>query len=109
MLLGDFNQQREWDYARDEWDRIQSGMRRRGSCVDDGVAGMLEERGFACAWDNSNPAPRINWETPHPPATHWSGTIVDYSYGRNVSPMAVSIGPTGWSDHRMTVCDWTWR
>ena len=44
-----------------------------------------------------------------PPATHWSGTVVDFSYGRNVAPVSVSVGAPGLSDHRMTVCDWSWE
>ena len=49
----------------------------------------------------------VNWDTAYPPATHWSGTIVDYSYGLN-NHHYVSIGPDNWSDHRLTVVDWTW-
>lgn len=109
VLVGDLNQQRENDYAPEEWELIRSGMETRGSCQDDGVAQLLSDQGFVCAWDSKAPhPPKTNWETAHPPATHWSGTIVDYSYGRNVSPLNVSVGPDGWSDHRMTVCDWTW-
>ena len=106
VLVADLNQQRENDYRPDEWERIRSGMLYRRSSQDDGVAKMLADRGFVCAWD-STPPPDTNWETSHAPATHWSGTIVDYSYGCNVSPLAVSIGCAGWSDHRMTVCDWS--
>jgi len=134
VLAGDLNQQRSHDYAQDgEWRKICSGMDFRHSCHDDGVANVLTDQGFTCAWDSTLPCYKstlsrsiltnndsaennegtttivtTNWETSHPPATHWSGTIVDYSYGCNVSPVAVSISPCGWSDHRMTVCDWTW-
>jgi endonuclease/exonuclease/phosphatase family metal-dependent hydrolase len=108
VLMGDLNQQREQDYSEDEWDRIHSGMIYRRSSVDDGVATMLLERGFVCAWD-AHPSPDTNWETKYPPATHWTGTIVDYSYSYgDVLPLAVSILPTVLSDHRMTICDWTW-
>ena len=31
--------------------------------------------------------------------------MVDYSYERNASPLAVSVDPAIWSDHRMTVCE----
>mmetsp|Transcript_20494 Transcript_20494/g.43973 ORF Transcript_20494/g.43973 Transcript_20494/m.43973 type:complete len:320 (+) Transcript_20494:17-976(+) len=112
LLVGDLNQQHECDYARDEWVRIRSGMEDRDSCQDDGVAKLLGDNGFVCAWDQdaTPPAFRTNWDTSRPPATHWSGTIVDYSYGSpGISPVTVSISPSGWSDHRMTVCDWTWQ
>ncbi|KAL9189985.1 hypothetical protein ACHAXT_009660 [Thalassiosira profunda] len=110
ILVGDLNQQREQDYSEGdgmEWARIRSGMIYRKSSEDDGVAQLLADEGFVCAWD-ATPPPKTNWETARPPATHWSGTIVDYSYGRNVSPLTASISPASWSDHRMTVCDWTW-
>lgn len=107
VLVGDLNQQRSQDYASDEWGRICLGMEDRNSCQDDGVAKMLTDQGFVCAWDET-PLPQTNWETPHPPATHWSSTIVDYSYGCNASPLTLSISPVGWSDHRLTVCDWAW-
>jgi hypothetical protein len=86
---------------------------------------LLMDQGFVCAWNNNGDGNNskkhyddaemvkatstvvTNWETSHPPAMHWSGTIVDYSYGRNILAVAVSISPAGWSDHRMTVCDWT--
>mmetsp|Transcript_3018 Transcript_3018/g.6631 ORF Transcript_3018/g.6631 Transcript_3018/m.6631 type:complete len:325 (-) Transcript_3018:309-1283(-) len=121
VLAGDLNQQRQNDYAPSEWEKIRLGMEFRDSCEDDGVAKILTNNGFACAWDsilpsmstnslpqNGNRGINTNWETSHPPSTHWSGTIVDYSYGYNVSPVSVSISPAGWSDHRMTVCDWSW-
>ena len=108
LLVGDLNQQREHDYTSDEWEQIRSGMEHRRSCEDDGVAKLLMDQGFVCAWDSA-PPPKTNWETSRPPATHWSGTIVDYSYGCNISPITMSISPAGWSDHRMTVCDWNWK
>ena len=44
-----------------------------------------------------------------PPATHWTGTIVDYAYGRNLTAEGVYISPAYWSDHRMIVTDWAMR
>ena len=118
ILVGDMNQQRSQDYTPDEWQRICLGMIYRNSCQDDGVAKLLRNQGFQCSWDTTLPnyscstkkkkIIRTNWDTTHPPATHWSGTIVDYPYGYNVSPLTISISPVGWSDHRMTVCDWIW-
>ena len=108
VLVGDLNQQRERDYSPEEWERILAGMEHRRSCVDDGVYNMLSDHGFVCVWDQRTSSLTTNWEGNLPPATHWSGTIVDYSYGYNVDPVAVSIGADSSSDHRMTVCDWSW-
>lgn len=107
ILAGDLNQQRQIDYPHEEWESaIAPSMVRRQVCLDDGVDTLLQKEGFLCAWENGSPT--TNWTTQHPPSTHWSGTVVDYSYGRNVAVNAVFISPVGWSDHRMTVVDWTW-
>jgi hypothetical protein len=116
ILVGDLNQQRQEDYAPDEWNIICEGMNDRRACLDDGVDQLLRDEDFTCAWEtvnttdptNTTNTTMCNWKTLHPPSTHWSGTIVDYSYGRNVIAEGVSISPAGWSDHRMTVCDWKW-
>jgi endonuclease/exonuclease/phosphatase family metal-dependent hydrolase len=107
IILGDFNQQRRQDYSEAEWKLISDSMELRETCQDDGVATLLKEADFTCAWDGLS-ASECNWETRKPPSTHWSGTIVDYSYGRHVEAEGVSISPAGWSDHRMQVCDWKW-
>ena len=80
----------------------------------------------ACNWNQNQP----------PPSTHWSGTTIDYTYysnqhspmednshasaattaaatatttttTTNIAPHGVYVGPAGFSDHRMTVTDWT--
>jgi endonuclease/exonuclease/phosphatase family metal-dependent hydrolase len=107
IVAGDFNQQRQQDYTPVEWKRISDSMKRRYVCEDDGVSAMLQNMKFKCAWSDLS-FPDCNWETIRPPATHWSGTVIDYSYGRNVVSVRASISPAGWSDHRMTVCDWNW-
>mmetsp|Transcript_101189 Transcript_101189/g.151574 ORF Transcript_101189/g.151574 Transcript_101189/m.151574 type:complete len:341 (-) Transcript_101189:39-1061(-) len=113
VLMGDFNQQRQEDYENSEWKQIAESMENRGVVEDDGVSTMLHKTQFGCAWDllssSSLAQNSTNWETSRPPSTHWTGSIVDYSYGRNVSALAASISPAGWSDHRMTVCDWIWE
>ena len=107
ILAGDLNQQRQRDYSEEEWNgAIVHNMERRKTCFDDGVDKLLQSKGFVCAWDTKPST--TNWTTEHPPSTHWSGTIVDYSYGRNVEANSIYISPTKWSDHRMTVVDWTW-
>lgn len=106
ILSGDFNQQRQKDYSEQEWNgAIAPNMKRRKTCFDDGVDKLLQSEGFVCAWDTKPTS--TNWTTEHPPSTHWSGTIVDYSYGRNVEANSIYISPAGYSDHRMTVVDWT--
>lgn len=107
ILSGDLNQQRQKDYSEQEWNgAIAPNMQRRAACLDDGVDKILQSEGFVCAWDTKPTT--TNWTTEHPPSTHWSGTVVDYSYGRNVEANSIYISPAMWSDHRMTVVDWTW-
>mmetsp|Transcript_132318 Transcript_132318/g.382537 ORF Transcript_132318/g.382537 Transcript_132318/m.382537 type:complete len:324 (-) Transcript_132318:93-1064(-) len=107
ILAGDLNQQRQKDYPPEEWQSvIAPSMAVRKTCCDDGVDSVLQSKGFCCAWDDEDVVK--NWSTEYPPSTHWSGTVVDYSYGRNVAARKVFISPAGWSDHRMTVVDWSW-
>jgi endonuclease/exonuclease/phosphatase family metal-dependent hydrolase len=109
ILMGDFNQQRREDYKKSEWKQISESMANRRVVEDDGVSTLLRKMYFKCAWDFLSASPECtNWETSRPPSTHWTGSIVDYSYGRMVSAVTASISPAGWSDHRMTVCDWIW-
>jgi len=107
VMAGDLNQQRRQDYTKAEWKLISESMTRRKACQDDGVAVRLKKARFVCAWDGLHPS-KSNWATSKPPSTHWSGSVVDYSYGRNVQADGVSVSKAGWSDHRMTVCDWKW-
>ncbi|KAG7340524.1 endonuclease/exonuclease/phosphatase family protein [Nitzschia inconspicua] len=120
ILAGDFNQQRQRDYTKMEWQRIATSMAKRKACRDDGVGNMLELHSFRCVFDqlllqhtssennNNNNQVLFNWKKASlPPSTHWSGTTIDYSYSRNLSVHGVYISPAGFSDHRMTVCDWS--
>jgi len=64
---------------------------------------------------------RCNWNKHQPPpSTHWSGTTIDYTYyysnndkantsttTTTIAPHGVYVGSAGFSDHRMTVTDWT--
>lgn len=113
VIAGDFNPQRQRDYHHDEWQRIQESMDRRNVCRDDGVAKLLEGQQFRCVFDRLQTQHsldnhvRSNWELAScPPSTHWSGTTIDYSYSRNLPIHGVYVSPAGFSDHRMTVCDW---
>ena len=46
--------------------------------LDDGVAALLRERGFRCAYDECE---ENNFGGRHAPAmTHWTGTTVDFAY-----------------------------
>ena len=60
-----------------------------------------------------------NWLNRLPPATHWSGTVIDYAYHRNhngpsssssattsLQNVGTYISPSGVSDHRLVVTDW---
>jgi endonuclease/exonuclease/phosphatase family metal-dependent hydrolase len=125
IIAGDFNQQRQEDYQGQEWNFIQQSMEKRSVCRDDGVATLLERQKFVCAIDQlvlqqrqaermglycgeSSAVKRFNWEKASlPPSTHWSGTTIDYSYSRDFPVHGMYISPAGYSDHRMTVCDWS--
>ena len=103
LVAGDFNQQRQKDYSAQEWEAICANKARRGSPAEDGVARLLQESDFICMWDEWK---QSNWDTPYPPATHWSGTIIDYTYARHLEVDGVYVAPSSLSDHRLIVCDW---
>jgi endonuclease/exonuclease/phosphatase family metal-dependent hydrolase len=106
LILGDFNQQRSKDYTNEEWAGICANKKLRGSPYDDGVAGELSKVGFSCVWDNV--PVRINWiEGDPPPSTHWTGTLIDYTYSRGLLKCCgLFVSPSGLSDHRLIVSDW---
>ncbi len=84
MIIGDFNQQRERDYTAEEWRQIRASKHRRRSPLDDGVPTILFWAGFRRAFDS---IPRIgrSWLCDDPlPSTHWSRTVVDYTYFRGL-------------------------
>lgn len=83
-----------------------------------GSASAGASQGVLCNWNQNQP----------PPSTHWSGTTIDYTYyfsnsnnsnnnnnqrsstattTTTLAPHGVYVGPAGFSDHRMTVTDWT--
>ncbi|CAB9510946.1 expressed unknown protein [Seminavis robusta] len=109
MVTGCFNQQRRVDYTRDEWQMIVDNKQRRQSPVNDGVAYLLRAFGYRCIWDRPFPA-KTNWMTPldPPPSTHWSGTIVDYTFYKDQRLLlsGVYVSPSNLSDHRLIVSDW---
>lgn len=110
MVIGDFNQQRSQDYTTREWEKIRQSKKRRDSPVDDGVATKLHEAGFQCIFDSAILDKHVqrNWpvEMP-PPSSHWSGTLIDYTYflGPGITLTGVYVSGCGLSDHRMIVCD----
>lgn len=107
IIAGDFNQQRQQDYQDDEWESICANQAKRNAPRDDGVVSQQHKAGYSCLFDQT--PPKCNWRfSMKPPSTHWTGTIVDYAYGRNVSAQGVYISPAYWSDHRMVVSDWSW-
>jgi len=130
LIAGDFNQQRSRDYTCSEWKRVVGSAGLRNVPLDDGVASILEKHGFRCILDDvrqqgSETQAKVtcNWDqTQPPPSTHWSGTTIDYTYYCNpsvvppaadqsfstvIAPQGVYVGPSGFSDHRPTVTDWT--
>ena len=51
LVVGDFNQQRRRDYTPGEWKLICASKKRRGCAETDGVADLMAEAGFVCAFD----------------------------------------------------------
>jgi endonuclease/exonuclease/phosphatase family metal-dependent hydrolase len=109
LIAGNFNRQRRQDYTTEEWTRICQSKANRQSPETDLVAETLAQAGYTCNFDATLVATaKRNWfPTDPPPSTHWTGTIVDYTYFRgNVQLLGVYVSPSALSDHRMTVCDW---
>ena len=132
MIIGTFNQQRRQDYTAEEWQLLAENKERRKSPLDDGVAYLLRAFGYDCIWDDTynmindpyhhqfsarsiqkNHKPhRTNWNPEQPPpSTHWSGTVVDYTYikDNHLELAGVYVSPSHLSDHRLVVCDWNTR
>ena len=127
MIIGDLNQQRQRDYTPDEWQLILANKAQRESPPTDGVDQLLKAFGLTCIWDTPPPGKNdkdgldTNWAAPNntnnspnsnnhhpPPSTHWTGTIVDYTYYNHdrLQLKGVYVSPSGLSDHRPIVCDW---
>jgi hypothetical protein len=104
IVVGDFNQQRDRDYTVSEWQAIRASKKRRNEARCDGVASLMDNAGFLCIFDQAS---SCNWRG-LPPSTHWTGTVVDYSYFRNLYQKGVYVSPCGLSDHRLIACDWSW-
>jgi endonuclease/exonuclease/phosphatase family metal-dependent hydrolase len=104
IVVGDFNQQRDRDYSVSEWQTICASKKRRNVPRDDGVASLMDNAGFFCIFDQAS---SCNWRG-LPPSTHWTGTIVDYSYFRNLYQKGVYVNTSELSDHRLIACDWSW-
>jgi len=128
LIAGDFNQQRCDDYSSLEWKWICENKLKRHSPTSDGVSDLLKENNFVCNFDQlsrsrncgkenedrqnfktSNKLVEYNWiKTDPPPATHWSGTVIDYTYTRGpIHLRKIQISPSNLSDHRLVVCDWS--
>eukprot|EP00562_Extubocellulus_spinifer_P018601 CAMPEP_0178588424 /NCGR_PEP_ID=MMETSP0697-20121206/27025_1 /TAXON_ID=265572 /ORGANISM="Extubocellulus spinifer, Strain CCMP396" /LENGTH=429 /DNA_ID=CAMNT_0020224771 /DNA_START=98 /DNA_END=1387 /DNA_ORIENTATION=+ len=116
LIVGDFNQQRACDYTPDEWRIIGRNLERREAPRTDGVSDLLQSEGFRCCYDterergrrgNNAAVVRTNWrEGDPPPSTHWSSTVIDYAYGRNIDVVGIYVLPRNLSDHRMVITDW---
>lgn len=128
LLVGDLNQQRQEDYSDNEWTSICVNKQRRKSPQSDGVADKLKSSGFSCVWDKSHYQTRSDFGAPKgkssmtvsnwrpgspPPSTHWTGTIIDYTWYRPgvrhpciKRIHGVYVSPSNLSDHRLVVCDW---
>ena len=70
---------------------------------------MWSARSLTQTLRNPKTPPQTNWNPNHPPpATHWTGTIVDYTYIKDhqLELSGVYVSPNPLSDHRLVVCDW---
>uniref|UniRef100_A0A7R9VBR6 Endonuclease/exonuclease/phosphatase domain-containing protein n=1 Tax=Pseudictyota dubia TaxID=2749911 RepID=A0A7R9VBR6_9STRA len=111
LVIGDFNQQRPEDYHPEEWKYICENKTHRGTTIDDGVSDLLTNANFRCSYDDCRDEAKgvaHNWiPGDPPPATHWTSTVIDYSYYRgNIKPTGVFVSPSNLSDHRMIVSVW---
>lgn len=108
LIVGDLNQQRQSDYTRQEWEAVCESKEKRDSPSNDGVARLLKSCGFRCFWDHKKEDFKCNWNLCHPPpATHWTSTIVDYSYFRGLIDIdGINVSPSNLSDHRLIISDW---
>jgi len=107
LVVADFNQPRKCDYSPDEWMALARSAAEREEPEDDGVATLFEGDGFACSLDLSHLADR-NWPVGAlPPPTHWTGTVIDYSFARGLHLQGTYVVPTLLSDHFPVVSDWS--
>lgn len=70
----------------------------------------LQRQAFTVSFDNLHATVGRNLppNTP-PPSTHWTGTLIDYTYftGPGLELKGVYVSPSNLSDHRLVVSDWT--
>ena len=85
VVTGDFNQARRQDYAAAEWSVIRAALSKVQQPEDDGVSQALQKAGFVCAYDALPPSTNFGGRGA-PAFTHWTGTVVDYSYLLNEDP-----------------------
>lgn len=109
VLAGDLNQARRRDCPAEEWAVVEDALRRFGAPADDGVSGALEAAGLACCWDAASSDRNF---ARHPPATHWTGTVVDHVYaragagaGRGAAVVGAYVYASAVSDHMPVVVD----
>merc|ERR1711957_621460 len=93
------------DYAPYEWDVLASGMRERKQPLDDFVCACFQKEGFVCSLDMRGAY--HNWpEEDYPPPTHWTGTVIDYSFARGLVLHGSYVVMTTLSDHLPVLTDW---
>lgn len=106
IISTDFNQTRKRDFHPREWAVITAGLDIVDQPHDDGVADELEANGFICTYDHMPSRP----DQMKPVFTHWTSTIVDYTYVHFERPQAWSVDgvyvvPCSLSDHMPVIHD----
>eukprot|EP00040_Diaphanoeca_grandis_P016646 m.86188 g.86188 ORF g.86188 m.86188 type:complete len:329 (+) comp25940_c1_seq1:245-1231(+) len=110
VVAADFNEQRPQHYADEERDLINASKKRRNSTtLEDLVGKTFENEGFVCSFDATGA--KHNWQQPEgvsrPPMTHWTGTAIDYSYGKGITCDGVYVDHSSHaSDHTPVITDW---
>lgn len=105
ILATDFNGVRKRDFNAVDWELQQKCMQRLKQPLEDGVAGLLEQNGFKCTYDQGRGSV--------PAFTHWTNTVLDFAYLRQESATqsatwsvkGTHVVPTDVSDHLPVVHD----
>ena len=109
IILADFNSLVRSHYEEEEWRVVAAGLASSHvrQPLDDGVAALLPEHGFCCAYEACPRGCNNFGGWPAPPLTHWTGTVVDFAYvrGEGWAVDGVYVRYTPLSDHLPVVVD----
>ena len=118
ILATDYNQAREIDKSPEHWPVLSQGVATVGEPTDDGVAQLLQEKGYICTYDI--PSIQTNYRSSAgqmaPDFTHWTGSTIDFCYlwrppnsddatTASIQPVGSYVIPSPLSDHLPIVTD----